>query len=216
MSLLYRFKPQKDRYLTVLAVHLASVGVTANEVTALGLCLALGAGIAAYNGLLYSGMALFVASALCDVLDGSLARTARKRTEFGLYFDGVADRFSEFFFVVGVVLGARVSSSASIVVAGAFLLLFARIYGYKKRCGPIPTTFGRPERLVFLVGGILCPAPLSTLLFVTAGLCCIVSAVQIVARKPTSKRRQPEARTAIPGAIYRKWETISPEMEVTP
>jgi len=189
MSLLYHFKPQKDRYLTVLAVHLASVGVTANQITALGLCLALGAGIAAYDGLLYTGMALFVASALCDVLDGSLARTARTRTEFGLYFDGVADRFSEFFFVVGVVLGAHVPSSAFIVVAGAFLLLFARIYGYKKRCGPIPTTFGRPERLIFLLGGILCPAPLSTLLFVTAGLCCTVSAVQIIAGSTTSKRR---------------------------
>ncbi|MGZ4902732.1 MAG: CDP-alcohol phosphatidyltransferase family protein [Halobacteriota archaeon] len=189
MSLLYRFKPHKDRCLTGPTLHLTSIGVTANEITALGLCLALGAGVAAYSGLLYGGVALFIASALCDALDGSLARTAHKRTEFGLYFDGIADRFSELFFVVGVVVGAHVSSSAFFVAAGAFLLLFARIYAYRQKCGRISTTFGRPERLVLLIGGILCPAPLSTLFFVTAGLCCIFSAVQIVAQRTTSRHR---------------------------
>jgi archaetidylinositol phosphate synthase len=84
MGLLYRFKPQKDAYLRSIAVRLGGAGITANEVTALGLCLALGSGLLAYRGHLYLGIVFFASSALCDALDGSLARATNKRTEFGL------------------------------------------------------------------------------------------------------------------------------------
>jgi phosphatidylglycerophosphate synthase len=194
MSKLYRFKPQKDRYLSSITSQLACAGVTANEVTALGLCLALGAGLLAYYGHLYAGLTLFAASAVCDALDGSLARASKMGTEFGLYFDGIADRFSELFFVGGAVLGAHVPSSAFVVVGGSFALLLARIYGYAHHWGAVSTTFGRPERLVLLVAGVLCPAPINTLLFIVAGLFCVFSSVQILARGITvhNERRKGE------------------------
>jgi len=182
MSLFYRFKPQKDSSLSSITTQLDGAGVTANEVTALGLSLALGAGLLAYNGHLYAALILFTASAACDALDGSLARVSEMGTEFGLYFDGVADRFSEFFFVSGAVLGAQVPSSAFVLVGGGFALLLARIYGHVHPWGAVSTTFGRPERLALLVAGMLCPAPINTLLFIVAGLCCVFSSVQIFAR----------------------------------
>jgi len=151
-------------------------------VTALGLCRALGAGLLAYYGHFSAGLILFVASAACDALDGSLARVSNGATKFGLYFDGVADRFSERFFVIGAVLGAQVPPSAFIIVGGAFTLLFAQAYGHRHQWGAVPTTFGRPERLAFLVAGMLCPTPINTLLFVAAGLCCVFSSVQILAQ----------------------------------
>lgn len=120
MSLFYRFKQQKDNYLRSVVARLCCAGVTANEVTTLGLCLALVAGLLAYYGHLSAGLILFVASAACDALDGSIARVSNEATKFGLYFDGVADRFSELFFVIGAVLGAHVPSSAFIVVGGSF------------------------------------------------------------------------------------------------
>ena len=181
MSLLYRFKPQKDKYLRSIAARLGGAGITANEVTALGLCLALGSGLLAYRGHLYAGLGFFAASAVCDALDGSLARASNKQTEFGLYFDGIADRFSELFFVIGAVLGANVPPSAFVVVGGAFALLFVRAYGHEQKWGATPTTFGRPERLAFLIVGVLCPTPINTLLFVAAGLCCVFSCAQILA-----------------------------------
>ena len=116
MSLLYRFKPQRDRSLRSVTTHLDGARVTANEVTALGLCLALGAGRLAYYGHLYTGLILFAAGVVCDALDGSFARISTMGTEFGLYFDGVADRFSELFFVSDAVLGAHVPSSAFVLV----------------------------------------------------------------------------------------------------
>jgi CDP-diacylglycerol---glycerol-3-phosphate 3-phosphatidyltransferase len=132
------------------------------------------------------------ASALCDALDGSLARISTMGTEYGLYFDGVTDRFSELLFVSGAVLGEQVPSSAFIVVGGSFALLLARIYGHVIQRGAVSTTFGRPERLALLLAGILCPAPINTLLFTIAGLCCVFSSVQILARGFTvqSERRE--------------------------
>jgi phosphatidylglycerophosphate synthase len=183
MSLLYRFKPQKDSYLRSITARLGGAGITANEVTALGLCLALVSGLLAYRGHLYLGIVCFAASAVCDALDGSLARASNKRTEFGLYFDGIADRFSELFFVLGAVLGANVPPSAFIVIGGAFMLLFARAYGHMQKWGAKPTAFGRPERLTLLVAGILCSNPIDTLLFVAAGLCCVFSSAQILVHK---------------------------------
>ena len=168
--------------------------VTANEVTALGLCLALVAGLLVYCGYLYAGLTLFVASAACDALDGSLARASGRATEFGLYFDGVADRFSELFFVIGAVLGAQVPPSAFFVVGGAFTLLLARAYGHRHRWGTVPTTFGRPERLTLLVVGVLCPTPINTVLFVVAGLCCVFSSAQILARGITVQNERRETK----------------------
>jgi len=180
MSLLYRFRPQKDSYLRSITARLGGAGITANEVTALGLCLALVSGLLAYRGNLYLGIVCFAASAVCDVHDGSLARASNKRTEFGLYFDGLADRFSELFFVIGAVLGANVPASAFIVIGGAFTLLLARAYGHAQKWGATPTAFGRPERLTLLIAGILCPTPVNTLLFIAAGLCCVFSSAQIL------------------------------------
>src|SRR5665811_480594 len=122
LSLLYLFKPRKDRYLSTITTLLDGAGITANEVTALGLCLALGAGLLAYYGHLYTGLSLFAAGVVCDALDGSFARISTMGTEFGLYFDGVADRFSELFFVSGAVQGAHVLSFAFVLVGGGFAL----------------------------------------------------------------------------------------------
>jgi phosphatidylglycerophosphate synthase len=181
MSLLYRFKPHKDTVLVSVATRLDRAGVTPNQITALGLCLAFSSGLAALRGHLYAGITLFAVAAFCDVLDGSVARGANRATEFGLYFDGISDRFSELFFVAGVVLGAGVPPSAFFVIGGAFMLLFARVYARTHGRGTVSTTFGRPERLALLIAGILCPAPLNTVLFVAAALCSVISSAQILA-----------------------------------
>ena len=61
------------------------------------------------------------------------------------------------------------------------MLLFARVYARTHGMGVVSTTFGRPERLALLIAGILCPAPLNTILFVAAALCCVISCAQILA-----------------------------------
>ena len=74
MSMLYTFKPMKDRVLQPVSRLLLAIGVTPNMVTACGLLLSAAAGVAALTGHLYAGIALFLAGACLDAFDGSFAR----------------------------------------------------------------------------------------------------------------------------------------------
>jgi phosphatidylglycerophosphate synthase len=186
MSFFYRYKPQKDTILLTVVTQLDRIGVTANQITAVGLGLAFCSGLVALNGHLYAGMILFAVATFCDLLDGSVARAANRSTERGIYFDGIADRFSELFFVAGAVLGAGVPPSAFFVIGGAFTLLFARVYGRTRLSGTVSTTFGRPERLALLIAGIISPAPINCWFFFIAALCCVISAAQIFTRVRTA------------------------------
>ena len=196
MSLFYRYKPHKDAVLLRVATRLDRAGVTPNQITAIGLCLAFSSGLAALRGHLYIGIILFAVAVFCDALDGSVARATNRGTEFGLYFDGVSDRFSEFFFVAGAVFGAGVPPSAFLVIGGAFTLLFARIYGRMHGRDHVFTTFGRPERVALLIAGILSPAPFNTVLFIAAALCCVISSAQILASGPSRSAKIGRTRGA--------------------
>jgi phosphatidylglycerophosphate synthase len=180
MSMLYSFKPAKDRILQPLTRRLLAAGVTPNLVTASGLFLSATAGVAALAGHIYVGIALFLAGACLDALDGSLARSCGLSTDFGRYFDSFSDRGSELLFVTGAVAGGA-PMLAFAVVAGSFVLLAARVYNHRKGMGSDAAIFGRPERLGLLIPVLLAPAPYAGVLFLLAGFLCLVSSVQIVA-----------------------------------
>lgn len=179
MSRLYALKPLKDRALRPVALRLIAAGVTPNAVTAAGLLLSAAGGLAAAAGHLYPGIALFLAGACLDALDGSLARAGGLSSEFGRYFDSVCDRGSELVFVAGVVAGGA-SHVAFVVAAGSIVLLGARIYNHRKGLSSDVAAFGRPERLALLIAGLLAPAPLCGMLFGLAGLLCLISTAQIL------------------------------------
>ena len=179
MSLLYVFKPHKDRVLGPVSGILHRAGVTPNMVTSAGLLLSVIAGLFAASGQLYAGIAVFLAGACMDTLDGSLARTGGKSTEFGRYFDSVCDRLSELAFVAGAVLGGA-PVTAFIVLGGSYTLLASRIYNHRKGLNSNAAMFGRPERLGLLIAGLLAPAPYNLGFFTTAGLLCVISAVMVV------------------------------------
>lgn len=176
MSFLYAYKPLKDRMLCPLSRALVAAGLTPNVITALGLLICTAAGIAALYGHLYAGIALFVFGACFDALDGSVARVSGKCSEFGRYFDSISDRLSELLFVAGAVLGGA-PSEALMVVAGSFMLLGSRIYNHKKGFDSNAALFGRPERLMLLMTGLVLPHSVNSLLFAAAFMLCIVSSV---------------------------------------
>ena len=180
MSMLYAFKPQKDRALRSISVVLQAAGVSPNMVTAAGLLMSVVAGLLALSGHLYPGIVLFFAGACLDAVDGSLARCGGRCSKFGRYFDSFSDRCSELLFVAGAVAGG-VPATALAVVGGSVLLMASRIYYHRKGLSSDAAMFGRPERLALLIAGLLAPAPYNTALFMIAGLLCLVSTVQIIA-----------------------------------
>lgn len=180
MSMLYRYKPQKDRVLCKISIVLVTAGITPNMVTAAGLLVSVIAELLAASGHLYAGIFFFIIGACLDAVDGSFARACGLSTEFGRYFDSICDRLSELVFIAGAVIGG-VSSSAFAVIAGSILLLSSRIYNHRKGLSSNAAMFGRPERMALMIAGLLSPAPYNTALFLVAGFLCLVSSAQALA-----------------------------------
>ncbi|WP_424359156.1 CDP-alcohol phosphatidyltransferase family protein [Methanocella sp. MCL-LM] len=197
MSLLYTFKPLKDRALIPISRILHRAGVTPNMVTSAGLLTSVIGGLLAASGHLYSGIAVFIFGASLDAVDGSLARSWGECTEFGRYFDSTCDRLSELAFVVGAIVGGA-SAAAIIVITGSYILLASRIFNHRRGLNSDAAMFGRPERLALLIAGMLAPAPYDLALFATAGLLCLISSGQALAAGLRSSRDQDRGRSAGP------------------
>jgi CDP-diacylglycerol--glycerol-3-phosphate 3-phosphatidyltransferase len=179
MSMLYAFKPQKDRALCSISEVLLAAGVTPNMVSAAGLLMSIAAGVMAMSGHLYAGIALFFAGACLDALDGSFARYSGLCSGFGRYFDSTCDRLSELAFVAGAVAGGA-PAMALAVVGGSVLLMAARVYNHRKGLSSDAAMFGRPERLALLIAGLMAPEPYGSALFLLAALLCLISTVQVL------------------------------------
>ncbi len=85
--------PYDQRIARVLVRPLARLGVTPNQVTAVSLLLALGAGaLFAVGGApaIHWAAGLFVLARFLDHFDGELARLTGKTSRFGYYFDYAA------------------------------------------------------------------------------------------------------------------------------
>ncbi|MCD1295530.1 CDP-alcohol phosphatidyltransferase [Methanocella sp. CWC-04] len=180
MSMLYAYKPQKDRFLLSISRALFAAGVTPNMITASGLLISGIAGALAMSGHLYAAIILFFAGACLDALDGSFARACGLCTEFGKYFDSCSDRCSELLLVTGAVLGGA-PVSAFLVVAGSVLLMASRVYNHRKGLDSNAAMFGRPERIMLLMAGLVSPEPYNTVLFMAAFMMCIISSLQALA-----------------------------------
>ncbi len=103
---------------------LARRGVTADQVTLAGFALGLGAAVAIATRLYLPGLALILASRLCDGLDGAVARASRK-TDRGGFLDIVLD----FAFYGLIPLAFVIAEPARNAVAGATLLFAFYVNG---------------------------------------------------------------------------------------
>lgn len=84
-----------------VARTLATRGVTPNQVTAVGLLLALAAAAAIADGHGWAGLGLWLASRVADGLDGVLARVVTAGSPLGGYLDITADMLAYSAMVLG-------------------------------------------------------------------------------------------------------------------
>ena len=176
----YSMRFRKDRLLLPLAQFVHRYGITPNMVTTLGLCFGIASGVAvAYRELLPALFLLFV-SVFCDVLDGALARTFDRVTAFGLAFDSVADRCAELSVVVGALLSGIILPIGVVAIIGSAALLSMRTMSYHYGLDTNYVSFGRVERIAFLVIGLIASSPaVSTFCFVIVGIFGLISSCQI-------------------------------------
>ncbi len=116
--------PYDQRIARVLVRPLARLGATPNQVTALSLLLALGAGaLFAVGGApaIHWAAGLFVLARFLDHFDGELARLTGKASRFGYYFDYAAGGlgFAALFAGIGWGLAAGPLGGWALALGGA-------------------------------------------------------------------------------------------------
>jgi phosphatidylglycerophosphate synthase len=173
-------RASKDSFLFRLASAAYSWGFTPNMMTTLGLTLGVATGMLFALHAASFAFALGFLSVFCDVLDGTLARKFHMETKFGLVFDSTADRLSEFAVVVGALIGGIIEPLGVFAIVGSASLLLLRATSHRRGLKTDYVLFGRFERLVFILVGLLVPIVLvSTICFVVAGGFGLISAFQI-------------------------------------
>lgn len=139
-----------------------------NAWTALSLLPAVAGFAALLYGQMLLALALFIASAFLDAVDGAVARVTGRATALGAYLDGIADRFVEALILFGLILFGipgfilpGYAWAALLLFAGTCMTSFARAYAVYKhaiseeeaqRMGGL---LERAERLALVFAGML-------------------------------------------------------------
>ncbi|HLF41381.1 MAG TPA: CDP-alcohol phosphatidyltransferase family protein, partial [Acidimicrobiia bacterium] len=90
-----RWRAEVEKGLRPIGSRLRQAGITADQVTLLGLVASAGTGVAIASGHLGWGAAGLACSGVTDVLDGAVAKSGGTSGPRGSFFDSVADRLSD-------------------------------------------------------------------------------------------------------------------------
>jgi len=97
-----RIKALAHGVLDPVVTGLAAAGVHPNHLTVLGFVLSLAAGLSFALGSFRLAALITIASGLCDILDGQLARRTGTISRFGAFFDSTLDRVADAFVLMGI------------------------------------------------------------------------------------------------------------------
>jgi CDP-diacylglycerol--glycerol-3-phosphate 3-phosphatidyltransferase len=143
--------------ITPIAKKLVEDGVSANAVTGASVVFGGAAGMALASGHFGVGAWLVASSALCDALDGLVARMSGTASSAGEALDSSVDRYNEFFCFTGLALYFRTNAWMLAIVLlalhGAFMVSFAEIKAANLRVVIPPGWMQRPDRASLLIAG---------------------------------------------------------------
>ena len=141
-----------------LTRRLVGDGVSANAITGASVAFGGAAGVALSSGHFGLGAWFAASSALCDTLDGPVARMSGTASTGGKVLDASMDRYSEYFFLAGLALYFRTNVWMLAVVLlalhGSFMVSFAEA----KAEGIARGWMGRPDRAALLIAGAVLSA----------------------------------------------------------
>jgi archaetidylinositol phosphate synthase len=188
-------------YLEPVADFFVKAGITPNQISLLALACGVLCAILFYTSAFIWGSLALLASAVLDLVDGSVARKSGAHTNFGAVFDWIVDKYVDALALLGVGLsgisivtriyplppladGAVVAFAIIGSLMNTFIkpVVYAEI-GYREKVGgkiddPLEGVgfFGRPETLlVLIVGGVAGYIWVSVIIIAA---CTNISAVQ--------------------------------------
>lgn len=152
-------KKQFEKAVAAAVKPLTRLGVTPNQVTALGLAVALVSAwlYAEWGGdrvrLVYGALTILL-SGLLDAIDGVLARGIGKTSRLGGFLDSVADRYSDALVLIGVTAGGLCSVPAGLLaLTGSLMVSYTRSRAEAEGIEMAGVgVFERAERMIFLAG----------------------------------------------------------------
>lgn len=148
------FKHHIDPLWETAARPLVAVGLSANQVTLLGLGLVAANSVAFlwHRSTLVFGIGLSISFA-ADSLDGAVARLRRQSSKFGGYLDAMTDRYQELAVLLAIAIVSGQWLASVLVLSGSFLTSYSKARTAIEM--PIdnvawPDLFERLERLIYL------------------------------------------------------------------
>jgi CDP-diacylglycerol--glycerol-3-phosphate 3-phosphatidyltransferase len=149
------------RQFSRLGATLVRHGVTADEVTVVGILFAIATSVVIGLGYLYVGIVVLTIGGLMDALDGVVAKSAGAASVRGAFFDSVADRISDAFIFGGVAWYLLERSDPRAAILPVAILAVSGVVSYtraKAESLGLDARGGlmeRAERLIFLGGALL-------------------------------------------------------------
>lgn len=98
-------REQYQRVMMPVGRALAKTGITPNMITGLTLLVALVSAWFFAMGDLVAGFLFMILTVVLDMFDGAVARAAGLSSKFGATFDHTLDRYAEFLFMLGLMMG---------------------------------------------------------------------------------------------------------------
>ena len=158
-----------------IAGFLLRIGLTPNSITLLGLAFSIASAYFVSRGnMLVAGLLLFIGAPL-DAVDGTMARKQGEIKKSGAFFDSVIDRYSEMVVFLGLLIHflREGNDLACILVfvaaAGSILVSYVRARAEGLGLNGKAGFFGRVERLIVLVAGLLFNIPVVALWIIAIG-----------------------------------------------
>lgn len=155
--MLTKLKQRVQLLLTAEAKLAHSIGLTPNQISAIGIIFAVLSALAYWKWQYYPLLSILaplflLASGFCDALDGALARLYGKTTTFGGFLDSLLDRYADAIIFGGIIFGGLCHLFWGLAaLTGSLLVSYARARA--EATGVKMETVGiaeRAERLVIL------------------------------------------------------------------
>ena len=140
---------------------LAKTPIAPNAVTCFGFAVTVGAAALIITGHPFVAGFVVLIAGFFDILDGALARSTNRTTQFGAMLDSTLDRLAEAVLLLGIlVLYTREESTAGILVVGVALVGSLLVSYIRARAEALGLEcqvglFTRAERVVVLALGLL-------------------------------------------------------------
>jgi CDP-diacylglycerol--glycerol-3-phosphate 3-phosphatidyltransferase len=208
-----RWRTGVDRATAPIGSALRRTGVTADQLTAAGLVMAVASSVAIAAGRIGLGLGLLIASAVPDLLDGPVAKAAGTAGPRGAFFDSVADRVTDSLVLGGIGWYLASERGGHVVLLPFAVLAVASLVSYQRAKAEslgYPAKGGlmeRAERIVALCAGLAFPGFLVPMLWVVLALSSVTALQRFVkVWQLASVERPPPDRRARP-RIEARWRT---------